>query len=159
MTRSTPGNTPTRPPAYVVGTQCAPRPLVSPEQVKGHIRLLRAFYNLRITVEDCKDRRIPGYAMKMDKDARWRWFVHLAVERYVSPSSSPAPSHPLFTDSNATVKHQGLNSGSSLCNLSHLKSLSRGIFHPWMCGWCGTPICSTHGNRPPCFCFLTQGLS
>ena len=86
MTRSTPGNTPALPPPYVVGTQHAQQPLVSPEQVKGHIRLLRAFYNLRITVEDGKDRRIPGYAVKMDKDARWRWFVHLAVERFVSPS-------------------------------------------------------------------------
>ncbi|KAH0840381.1 hypothetical protein J3R83DRAFT_1413 [Lanmaoa asiatica] len=86
-TRFTPGNAPTRPPAYDIGTQRASRPLVSPEHVKGHLRLLRAFYNLRITVEDCKDRRIPGYAMQMDRDARWRWFVHLAVERYVPPSS------------------------------------------------------------------------
>ncbi|KAG6369623.1 hypothetical protein JVT61DRAFT_14192 [Boletus reticuloceps] len=82
MARSMPGSPPTRPPTYVVGTQHAQRPLVSPEHVKGHIRLLRAFYNLRITVEDCKDRRIPEYAAKMDKDTRWRWFVHLAVERF-----------------------------------------------------------------------------
>ncbi|KAF8549934.1 hypothetical protein OG21DRAFT_1447248 [Imleria badia] len=83
MTRTTSSNTPTLPPAYyVVGAQRAQRPLVSPQHVKGHIRLLRAFYNLRITVEDGKDRRIPWYAMKMEKDARWRWFVHLAVERF-----------------------------------------------------------------------------
>src|SRR6266702_1223401 len=94
MTR-TPGNAPTRPPAYVVGAQRAARPLVSPEHVKGHLRLLRAFHNLRITVENCKDRRIPGYAMRMDKDTRWRWFVHLAVERYVSlPSTSHIPFAP-----------------------------------------------------------------
>jgi len=106
MTRWVPGNTP-RPPVYVVGSQRAQRPLVSLEHVKGHIRLLRSFYNLRITVEDCKDRRIPGYAMKIDKAARWRWFVHLAVERYVLPSSSSslaAPSHPLCAHSNVTTK-------------------------------------------------------
>lgn len=105
MARRTPGNTPTRPPVYVVGAQRASRPLVSPEHVRGHLRLLRAFYNLRITVEDCKDRRIPGYAMQMDKDARWRWFVHLAVERYVPPSS---PSCVLTgTVSNVKVRAMG----------------------------------------------------
>ncbi|KAI9569231.1 hypothetical protein HD554DRAFT_2020776 [Boletus coccyginus] len=82
MTRWAPSTNTSRPPAYVVGSQRAQRPLVSLEHVKGHIRLLRSFHNLRITVEDCKDHRIPGYAMKMDKDARWRWFVHLAVERF-----------------------------------------------------------------------------
>lgn len=102
MARSTSGNSLAGPPIYVVGTQRAQRPLVSPDHVKGHIRLLRAFYNLRITVDDCKDRRIPGYVKDMDKGARWRWFVHLAVERYVLPSSSLflATSDPLFTDSN-----------------------------------------------------------
>ncbi|KIK96103.1 hypothetical protein PAXRUDRAFT_826337 [Paxillus rubicundulus Ve08.2h10] len=69
-------------PTYVIGSQETPGPLVSPEQVKGYLRLLRAFHNLRITVEDCKDHRIPGYAMKMDKDGRWRWFVHLAIDRF-----------------------------------------------------------------------------
>lgn len=78
MARALTNNSPT---GYVVGTQRAERPLVSKEHVKGHIRLLRAFYNLRITVEDCKDRRIPWYVTRMTKDARWRWFVHLAVER------------------------------------------------------------------------------
>ncbi|KAF9235563.1 hypothetical protein BU15DRAFT_51289 [Melanogaster broomeanus] len=57
-------------------------PLVSPEQVKGHLRLLRAFHNLRIIVEDCKDRRIPGYAMQMDRHRRWEWFIHLAIDRF-----------------------------------------------------------------------------
>lgn len=87
MARTPASNTPARP-TYVVGAQRAPRPLVSPEHVKGHLRLLKTFYNLRTTVEECKDRRIPEYAMQMDKDARWRWFVHLAVERYVPPPHS-----------------------------------------------------------------------
>ncbi|KIJ69734.1 hypothetical protein HYDPIDRAFT_78222 [Hydnomerulius pinastri MD-312] len=69
-------------PTYVIGSQRTPGPLVSPEQVKGHLRLLRAFHNLRVTVEDCKDRRLPGYAMQMDKGSRWKWFVHLAIDRF-----------------------------------------------------------------------------
>ncbi|KAH7882290.1 hypothetical protein F5I97DRAFT_1931482 [Phlebopus sp. FC_14] len=71
------------PPApHTIGSQKTPGPLVSVEQVKGHLRLLRAFHNLRITVEDCKDNRIPECARHLDKDKRWRWFIHLAVDRF-----------------------------------------------------------------------------
>lgn len=155
MTRCTPGNTSTRPSAYVVGAQRAPRPLVSPEHVKGHLRLLRAFYNLRITVEDCKDRRIPAFAMQMDKDARWRWFVYLAVERYVPPSpSSHPPIPPRHSAYRLDWDCQGSNGGLCHCSSSHWKSSSRDIFHPWMSGWCGTPICSVLSNHSPCFLLL-----
>lgn len=152
MTRSTPANTSTRHPAYVVGAQSTPRPLVLPEHVKGHLRLLRMFCSLRVTVDEGKDCRIPAYALRMDKATRWRWFVHLAVERYVLPLylRPLAPSHRLCGT------HLGLSGGFSACSSSHLESLSRDIFHPRMSGWCGMRIYSVRGNYSPCFHLLGE---
>lgn len=73
--------------SFIIGSQRTPRPLVSIAQVKGHLRLLRMFHNLRVTVEECKDRRIPAFVAKMDRDSRWVWFVTLAIDRYVDSLS------------------------------------------------------------------------
>ncbi|KAG2069001.1 hypothetical protein BDR04DRAFT_1102485 [Suillus decipiens] len=69
-------------PSFEIGSQRTPGPLVSIAQVKGHLRLLRAFHNLRVTVEECKDRRIPAFAAQMDRDSRWVWFITLAIDRF-----------------------------------------------------------------------------
>lgn len=69
-------------PSFEIGSQRTPGPLVSIAQVKGHLRLLRAFHNLRVTVEECKDRRIPAFAAQMDRDSRWTWFITLAIDRF-----------------------------------------------------------------------------
>lgn len=55
---------------------------MSVAQVKGHLRLLRTFRNLRVIVEECKDRRIPAFARQMDRDSRWIWFITLAIDRF-----------------------------------------------------------------------------
>ncbi|KAG1743622.1 uncharacterized protein EDB91DRAFT_1200520 [Suillus paluster] len=68
--------------SFVIGSQRTPGPLVSTIQVKGHLRLLRAFHNLRVIVEECKDRRIPAFAVQMDRDSRWMWFITLAIDRF-----------------------------------------------------------------------------
>ncbi|KAH7905898.1 hypothetical protein BJ138DRAFT_1017075 [Hygrophoropsis aurantiaca] len=67
---------------FAIGSQRTPCSLVSSEQLKGHLRLLRAFHNMRITVEDCKDPRLPALLTQMDKRSRWTWFVTLAVDRF-----------------------------------------------------------------------------
>ncbi|KAG0698466.1 hypothetical protein DFH29DRAFT_1002779 [Suillus ampliporus] len=69
-------------PSFEIGSQRTPGPLVSTTQVKGHLRLLRAFHNLRVIVEECKDRRIPAFAAQMDRDSRWIWFITLAIDRF-----------------------------------------------------------------------------
>ena len=71
------------PPTYMIGPRKPSKPLVTVEQVQEHLQLLDAFHRLRVTVEQGKDNRIPGFAVRMDKDSRWRWFIHLAIDRYV----------------------------------------------------------------------------
>ncbi|OJA15205.1 hypothetical protein AZE42_10552 [Rhizopogon vesiculosus] len=68
--------------SFIIGSQRTPGPLVSIAQVKGHLRLLRVFHNLRVIVEECKDRRIPAFAAQMDRDSRWVWFITLAINRF-----------------------------------------------------------------------------
>jgi hypothetical protein len=68
-------------PSFEIGSRRTSGPLVSIAQVQGHLRLLRAFHNLRVIVEECKDRRIPAFAAQMDKESRWIWFITLAIDR------------------------------------------------------------------------------
>ena len=56
-------------------------PLVSVQQLKAHLSLLRAFKGLRTAIEEGKDPRIPEYARGIEAIPRWGWFVGLAVER------------------------------------------------------------------------------
>jgi hypothetical protein len=59
------------------------RALVTPEQLKGHLSILRTFHTLRSTVENAKDGRFPPWAKEMEPERRWTWFVSLAVHRQV----------------------------------------------------------------------------
>jgi hypothetical protein len=118
-------------PSFEIGSQRTSGPLVSVAQVKGHLRLLRTFRNLRVIVEECKDRRIPAFARQMDRDSRWIWFITLAIDRYVES---------LVFDAHTVMPRQDLSNGSSLCNSYLLRSSSINSFHPLMCGWFGMPI-------------------
>lgn len=69
-------------PSFEIASRRTSGPLVSIAQVQGHLRLLRAFHNLRVIVEECKDRRIPAFAAQMDKESRWIWFITLAIDRF-----------------------------------------------------------------------------
>jgi hypothetical protein len=68
------------------------QPLVTADQLKSHLELLRSFHRLRLSVEGSDavkfDPRIPDWAREFDKDVRWSWFVGLAVERLVVANSS-----------------------------------------------------------------------
>ncbi|KAG5638382.1 hypothetical protein H0H81_000278 [Sphagnurus paluster] len=60
-------------------------PLVEVPQVKGHLALLRAFADLRTTVEGLDQGMVSTAAlthMPEDKELRWIWFVGRAVERF-----------------------------------------------------------------------------
>jgi len=84
-------------PTYMIGPRKPSKPLVSVEQVQDHLQLLDAFHRLRVTVEQGKDNRIPGFAVRMDKENRWRWFIHLAIDRCVFSTvhlSSLGPTDP-----------------------------------------------------------------
>ena len=56
---------------------------MNPEQLRGHLALLREFHALRISVEEVQvDSRVPQWALDLSKELRWSWFVGLAVERW-----------------------------------------------------------------------------
>ncbi|EPQ58876.1 hypothetical protein GLOTRDRAFT_90647 [Gloeophyllum trabeum ATCC 11539] len=57
-------------------------PLVDTHQLKVHLRLLRAFHDLRTSVQNTEPSRIPPGAERLNKRQRWAWFLHLAVERF-----------------------------------------------------------------------------
>jgi hypothetical protein len=111
--------------SFTIGSQRPLDPLVSIAQVKGHLRLLRVFHNLRVIVEECKDRRIPALAAQLDKDSRWVWFVTLAIDRYVKL---------LSINVHSMTVGQDLSDGPSLCDLYLLRSSSLNNFHLSMCG-------------------------
>ena len=71
------------PSAYRIGAQTLSAPLVTVQQLKAHLCLLRAFKNLRTAIEEGTDPRIPDYARDLEAVPRWGWFVGLAVERSV----------------------------------------------------------------------------
>lgn len=68
------------PTSFSIGRQSV-NAVVSPEQLKGHLALLRIFYALRTTVEDAQDERFPAWARNITPEQRWSWFISLAVER------------------------------------------------------------------------------
>lgn len=75
------------PPAYTfpttfsIGAKKTDGPLVTVEQLKGHLALLRLFHNLREEIAAGKDGRLPAWTMELEDDRRWGWFVALAAER------------------------------------------------------------------------------
>jgi hypothetical protein len=94
-TASTPQASNVPPPAYTFPTtffigQKSVNALVSPEQLKGHLAILRTFNALRSIVEEAKDDRFPPWAKKLEPERRWAWFVTLAVHRYVAHAQVPS---------------------------------------------------------------------
>ncbi|TCD60359.1 hypothetical protein EIP91_010319 [Steccherinum ochraceum] len=72
------------PPSYRIGDHDLKHPFVSIPQIKAHLALLRAFKELRTTVQetDAKSLNLPPVVSELTKDKRWTWFVGLAVERF-----------------------------------------------------------------------------
>ncbi|KII94204.1 hypothetical protein PLICRDRAFT_419726 [Plicaturopsis crispa FD-325 SS-3] len=87
-TRGVPQDPSAEPPTYTfpktfkIGSSTTTGPLVQPDQLKGHLGLLHAFYSLRCQVEEGSDPRLPEWSTKVDPERRWAWFVGLAVERF-----------------------------------------------------------------------------
>ncbi|KDQ53342.1 hypothetical protein JAAARDRAFT_161844 [Jaapia argillacea MUCL 33604] len=69
----------TFPQTFLIGSKATLQPLVQPEQLKFHLRLLQAFWDLRVAVEE-RQWEVPH--LPAEKELRWAWFVHLAVERF-----------------------------------------------------------------------------
>lgn len=68
------------PASFQVGDKTLPEPFVNTAQLKLHLSLLDAFYNLRWTVEQGTRLNVP-WIEPLKADQRWAWFVTLAVER------------------------------------------------------------------------------
>lgn len=81
-----PGN----PPEYIsqsqfrVGKAVTLVPFVTPSQLRVHFGLLRAFGELKLKVQANTDvgNVFPPLAEALDPEARWVWFLELALERY-----------------------------------------------------------------------------
>jgi hypothetical protein len=70
----------TPPTNFKIGIKTTAQPLVSIQQIKGHLALLNAFSELRNSIEGAEI-SVPRVAN--DKEGKWAWFVGLAVERCV----------------------------------------------------------------------------
>ncbi|EPQ58878.1 hypothetical protein GLOTRDRAFT_125199 [Gloeophyllum trabeum ATCC 11539] len=70
------------PKTYKIGEKKTDRPLVDIYQLKLHLRLLRAFHDLRISVQNVDSTSLPLGVEKLNRSERWSWFLHLAVERF-----------------------------------------------------------------------------
>ncbi len=69
------------PSSFTINGQSLSVPLVTIQQLKSHLCLLRAFKELRTVVEEGKDARLPENVRALEAPPRWGWFVGLAVER------------------------------------------------------------------------------
>ncbi|KAF8185116.1 hypothetical protein BJ912DRAFT_1060663 [Pholiota molesta] len=69
----------TPPTNFKIGIRTTAEPLVSIQQIKGHLALLNAFSELRNSIEGAEI-SVPRVAN--DKEGKWAWFVGLAVERF-----------------------------------------------------------------------------
>lgn len=82
---------PHNPPEYTpqsqfhVGRAATLVPFVTPSQLKIHLGLLKAFRELKLKVQESSDiaNTFPPLAGALDAEARWVWFLELALERYV----------------------------------------------------------------------------
>jgi hypothetical protein len=76
----------TFPSSFTIGKSTT-KPLVTPNQLKTHLTILRVFHGMRLSVEGSVeanvpvDPSLPEWSLQLDKEARWAWFVGLAVER------------------------------------------------------------------------------
>lgn len=83
---------PDDPPEYIsqshfhVGKTITSVPFVTPFQLKVHLGLLRAFRELKLKVQEDSDvtNTFPPLAGALDPEARWVWFLELALERFVT---------------------------------------------------------------------------
>ena len=88
---------PDNPPEYIpqsqfrVGKAVTLVPFVTPSQLKIHLGLLRAFRELKLKVQQNPDvaNAFPSLAGALDPEARWVWFLELALERYAVHSHFP----------------------------------------------------------------------
>lgn len=71
------------PSAYNIGPHALVNPLVGVEQLKAHLGLLKALYDLRQVVE-AGDDQFPELVQAMGPEQKWGWFISLAVERQVT---------------------------------------------------------------------------
>lgn len=72
------------PTRFTIGGLTTVEPLVSIAQTKGHLALLRAFAELKAQIEAYDTSALHKLT---SADAKWAWFVGLAVERYVIMSN------------------------------------------------------------------------
>lgn len=70
---------------YTIGNSKLTASLVPLEHLKAHLRLLRAFKNLRTQVDNADN--LPDATGILEASQRWAWFVTLAVERRASHDS------------------------------------------------------------------------
>lgn len=77
------------PPEYIpqsqfhVGRSITAAPFVTPTQLRIHLGLLRAFRELKLKVQENSDvaNPFPPLAGALNPEARWVWFLELALER------------------------------------------------------------------------------
>ena len=68
---------------FRVGRAITPAPLLTPSQIRVHLGLLRAFRELKLKVQESSEivSAFPPLAGALDPEARWVWFLELALER------------------------------------------------------------------------------
>ena len=68
---------------FRVGRAVTTAPFVTPSQLRTHLGLLRAFNELKFKVQENSDtsNAFPPLAKALDPEARWVWFLELALER------------------------------------------------------------------------------
>lgn len=153
------GNTST---PYIIGGQTLEAPLVTIQQVKAHLCLLRAFKDLRAAVEATPTEldksqlpygtsEWPELVKKLDGPSRWIWFLGIAVDKYVPCTWTYSG---CVADIWADFSFGSKVSGGSrigdppswararcLCFNTH--------FHPLTYSWFGTRICSIPCEHSP----------
>lgn len=66
--------------SFKIGNRVAPGPLVLTEQLQAHLRLLKAFKDLKDRVQQ-RPQGLYQPALSLNAEKRWVWFLYLAVER------------------------------------------------------------------------------
>lgn len=144
---------PDDPPEYIpqswfhVGKGVALAPFVTPSQLKVHLGLLRAFRELKLKVQEKPDavNAFPPLAWALDPEARWIWFLELALERYAVRSHSS-------TDGELRTPLVVFGDGF-LPSARYARRLWPWTARPSTFGSSGTRICSTRRMTASCiFC-------
>ena len=66
---------------FSIGQNRTSAPLVTSNQLKGHLALLHSFALLQFQIENASPDILSPEVYKLDKDLRWIWFVGIAVDR------------------------------------------------------------------------------